>query len=202
MGKYIRVTCILSALLFLSPAVFCQEIETRTIPNVLLRPERGEAPRYPKDLVIGELGKGEAPEEAYKLARQITGDLLSAPAVGADGTPVSTGTLSLFSEFIIEKIRDIEPRTYRLGGGKTETDGSVSFLLRFFGLEQSITGELFLRQKEQKLSEEAGMDEEAGTVEAKKAIWYLDDLILEEKRALSDLRDSYRYDFSPYERFF
>jgi len=30
----------------------------------------------------------------------------------------------------------------------------------------------------------------------------LDDLILEGKRTLSDIRDSYRYNFSPYERFY
>jgi hypothetical protein len=46
-----------------------------------------------------------------------------------------------------------------------------------------MAGELFVRQ------------EEGGN-------WILDDLVLEEKKALSEIRDSYRFDFSPYERFY
>jgi hypothetical protein len=32
--------------------------------------------------------------------------------------------------------------------------------------------------------------------------WVLDDLFLEEERAISEIRDGYRYNFSPYERFY
>ena len=69
-----------------------------------------------------------------------------------------------------------------------EADGSVSFLVRFLGSEESIAGELYLVKAEEPNSEIAR--------------WQLDDFILEEKRELSEIRDSYRYDFSPYERFY
>ena len=174
----------------LGPWISGQEIQTRTIPNTLLRPERGEAPRYPKDLVIGELGRGEASEEAYRFA----GDILSALIAGSSDAPALAGTAALITEDLVEIIRGIEPRSYRLGGGRTEADGNISFLLRFFGSEESITGEMFIRLEEQK--------ETVETNEAGKEKWVLDDFILEEKRMLQDIRDSYRYDFSPYERFF
>ena len=214
MGKsvraaYLRSFGILLGLWFLSPGGFSQEVQTRTIPNTLLRPERGEAPRYPKDLVIGELGQGNAPAEAYQFARE----LLSALITGTGNAPALEGTTSLITDDLVETIKSIEPRSYRLGGGRTEADGTVSFLIRFLGHEESITGELFLRQQyAQQYAEEhteAISELEETDVEADKEEkvnnelkWFLDDLILEEKRALSEIRDSYRYDFSPYERFF
>jgi hypothetical protein len=139
-------------------------------PEALRMPLRGEAPRYPSDIVIGELGQGEAPQGAYIFAQT----LLSALTRGDSGRGVSEETK--------KQVNDLRPRSYRLGGGRTEPDGCVSFLLRFLGQNESAAGELFVRQ------------EEAGN-------WILDDLILEENRALSDIRDSYR-DFSPYERFY
>ena len=210
MGKSVRAAClrsfgILMGLWFLSPALFCQEVQTRTIPSTLLRPERGEAARYPKDLVIGELGRGSAPEEAYQFAR----DLLSALIAAADDAPALEDTAPLITEDLIETIKSIEPRSYRLGGGRTEADGSVSFLLRFLGSEESITGEIFLRQQlsadeggEEETAEESGEDADKEEKVNNELKWFLDDLIIEEKRALSEIKDSYRYDFSPYERFF
>jgi hypothetical protein len=90
---------------------------------------------------------------------------------------------------MFDNIRNIRPRDSRLGGGKYEPDGCVSFLVRIIGPQESITGELFIRLAD-------AMD---GTTAGR---WLLDDLILEGKRALTDIRDSYRYDFSPYERFY
>jgi len=194
MGKRAGVACILLGLCLISAKGICQETQSRTIPNVLLRPERGESPRYPRDLVIGELGQGEAPDEAYKFAR----DLLSALTAGVSDAPVLAGTGSLITEELAETILNISPRGYRLGGGRNEADGSVSFLLRFYGTEESITGEMFLRREERKEQK----DDIEEIVEVKKESWILDDFILEERRALSEIRDSYRYDFSPYERFF
>jgi len=191
MIKSVRTACILMGLCFLSAAGFGQETQTSTIPGALLRPERGEAPRYPRDMVIGELGQGEASDEAYRFARE----LLSALTTGTE--EAQAGTLSLFSEDLVETIRSIRPRQYRLGGGKNEADGSVSFLLRFFGSEESITGELFIKPEMQEKKEDT-----EGTDEIKEGKWMLDSIIIEERRALSDVRDSYRYDFSPYERFF
>jgi hypothetical protein len=132
------------------------------------------------DLVIGELGQGEAPEEAYIFARNI----LTAITSGRRDAPIFANAGFSFTDSIFDNIRSIRPRDSRLGGGKNEPDGCVSFLIRIIGQHESITGELFIRQ-----AETSGR-------------WLLDDLILEGKRALSEIRDSYRYDFSPYERFY
>jgi hypothetical protein len=91
-------------------------------------------------------------------------------------------TQYVLTESLSQEIRSIRPRSYRLGGGRLEADGCVSFMTRFIGQDESITGELFIRFEE--------------------GNWILDDLILEEKRAISEIRDGYRYNFSPYERFY
>ena len=192
-GKYKTMSFILLGLILFSYRIFPQEEDgeeprsagNQTIPQALQRPERGEAPRYPQDLVIGELGQGEAPPEAYRFAL----DLISALAAGSREAPVLVGSLAILSDSLVEEINNLEPRSYRIGGGRTEADGSVSFMVRFLGTEHSITGELYIRQNE--ISESA--------IESK---WFLDDLILEEKKNKSELNDSYRYDFSPYERFY
>jgi hypothetical protein len=171
-GKHLKPFFIFLGLFFLSQSLFPQE-SSETIPDMLRRPERGEAPRYGKDLIIGELGQGNAPEKAYNLAQRILSELI---AGNADSPLLSV------TENLLQNIRSIMPRHYRLGGGRIETDGCVSFLIRFIGQEESIAGELFLR---------------SGTEN-----WYFDDLVLEEKRKLSDIRDGYRYDFSPYERIY
>ena len=155
--------------------IFSQEGVVSTIPDVLRRPERGEAPRYPRDMVIGELGQGQAPREAYHFAQNLLGALIRGNEAAPD--------LAALTEELLEEISGLEPRTYRLGGGRIEADGTVSFLVRFVGRMESITGELFVRETESES-------------------WLLDDLILEERRALTEIRDSYRFDFSPYERFF
>ena len=158
--------------------------QSSTIPDAIRRPERGEAPRYPRDMVIGELGQGESPDGAYQLARQFLSVLIS----GSRDAQIITDSPSLLTETAFEELSGIGPRSYRIGGGRIEADGSVSFLVRFLGSEESITGELYLRKAENEESQEAG--------------WLLDDLLLEDKRAITEIRDSYRYDFSPYERFY
>ena len=179
MNKGLKIACFFLGVIFLSPGVFSQ-----TIPDTLRRPERGEAPRYPWDLVIGELGRGRAPEDAYRFART----LLEAITAGNRGAPILADSLPALDEALFLEITSLGPRTYRLGGGRTETDGSVSFLVRFLGRTESITGELFILHLQAE-------DSSSG-------LWVLDDLILEERRVLSEIRDSYPYDFSPYERFF
>jgi hypothetical protein len=128
--------------------------------------------------VIGELGAGEAPEEAYFFGRAALGALLTesrdAPALA------SLGKAAL--DALWEKLRPIGAQKYRIGGGREEPDGSVSFLVRFLGREEGIAGELYLR--------------EGGNS------WVLDDLLLEEAAALAREKEPYRYDFSPYERFY
>jgi len=179
--KYLKTACFLLALCLIAQNLVSQDAaSTQTVPDSLRRPERGEAPRYPKDLVIGELGQGEVSEEAYLFARNV----LTAITAGRRDAQVLANSGFSFTESIFDNIRSVRPRDSRLGGGRNEPDGCVSFLFRIIGPQESITGELFIRQ-----AEDSGR-------------WLLDDLILEGKRALSDIRDSYRYDFSPYERFY
>jgi hypothetical protein len=149
-----------------------------TIPGELRVPQRGEAPRYPKDAVIGELGRGRAPEEAYRHARLCLEALLS-------GDREATALLEAgktLADRLFEELEPIEPRQFRLGGGREEDDGTISFLVRFLGREKGKAGELFLLPKDE--------------------TWLLDDLLLEEEQDLAELRQAYRFDFSPYERFY
>lgn len=200
--KYRKSASFLLCLLLISRAVFPQdaaqetapeatpEADTQAVPDALRIPERGEAPRYPKDMVIGELGRAEAPEEAYLLARRI----LQALTAGRRDAPVFADGGSIFTGSVYEEVRSISPRSYRIGGGRTEADGSVSFVVRFIGSQESITGELFLRRAETAEADGAGSPE-AGR-------WLPDDISLETKRPLIEIRESYRYNFSPYERFY
>jgi hypothetical protein len=191
-----------------------QETDTSLVPvpEALRRPERGESPRYPEDLVIGELGQGAAPLGAYLFAQE----LLSALSRGRNDAPVLQRSSSFITESALEEIRSINTRTYRLGGGRREADGSVSFIVRFVGREESITGELYVRFEETgipvrsparntELAENTDTEDTREIVEPgrqEEGRWLLDDLILEDKITLSEIRDDYRYDFSPYERFF
>ena len=198
LGRNRKIICFLLCLCMFLPGAFAQGepkntelpgtesqgTQNNTIPDTIRRPERGEAPRYPKDVVIGELGRGESPEGAYQLARQLLSVLVS----GSRDAKIIADSPSILTESLVEELNSIVPRSYRIGGGRIEADGSVSFLVRFLGSDESISGELYLRQAES----EAPRDAE----------WFLDDLILEDKRTISEIRDSYRYDFSPYERFY
>ena len=159
------------ALLLLPKPIFCQE-EFHVVPNNLRKPEIGETPRFAEDLVIGRLGRGNAPEDAYHFAQNLLSDLV-ADRVSPD--PALPGS-------VLAELRAIRPQNHRLGSGRIEADGSISFLVRFIGREESISGELFLRPG-------------AGA-------WVFDDLLLDEKRVLSEIRDSFRFDFSPHGRLF
>ena len=176
----VKMVCLLLGLGFFSQMIIPQETDTSVVPvpEVLRRPERGEAPRYPDDLMIGELGQGRAPPAAYQYAQE----LLSALTRGRNDAPVVQRASSIITEDVFEEIGSINTRSYRIGGGINEPDGSVSFIVRFIGRAESITGELFVRYETQ--------------------TWLLEDLILEGKIPLSDIKDDYRYDFSPYERFY
>ena len=198
---FILGICLLSSSVY-SQDSSAADIQNQTIPEALRRPEAGEAIRYPRDVIIGELGQGESPESAYEFAR----DLLSALITGNSSALELTNTSSVLAEKLNEELSGIEVRSYHLGGGRTEADGSVSFLVRFLGREESITGELYITNIKSPILPEGG--ETADTADAAPAespapgSWLLDDLILEEKRPLSEIRDSYRYDFTPYERFY
>jgi hypothetical protein len=117
-----------------------------SIPEELLRPRRGEAPRYPIDTVIGTLGRGQAPQEAYTIAKNAAAAFLA----GNMGASVFSPVSKVFVESCMSMLNAISPQSYRLGSGREEPDGSVSFLVRFVGREQGITGELFVRFEEQR----------------------------------------------------
>jgi hypothetical protein len=149
-----------------------------TVPEALRIPRRGEAPRYPKDAIIGELGRGRAPEASYRHARLfletlLSGDREAAPLLEED---------KALTDRLFEELEPIEPRQFRLGGGREEDDGTISFLVRFLGREKGKAGELFLLRKDE--------------------TWLVDDLLLEEEQDLTEGREAYRFDFSPYERFY
>jgi len=112
-----------------------------SIPEELLRPKRGEAPFYPVDIVIGALGQGEASDEAYSFARSIAIGFFS----GGMGHPSLETVNAVSREGYLSALDTIQPVNYRIGGGKEEPDGAISFLVRFMGRELCITGELFVR---------------------------------------------------------
>ncbi|MDR3115809.1 MAG: hypothetical protein LBU25_09855 [Treponema sp.] len=149
-----------------------------SVPDALRRPQRGEAPRYPEDTVIGPLGRGEAAEAAYTLALDLLRALLTEnrdALVFQDADPGMVGDYGTALEAI-------KPQKFRIGSGREEPDGSTSFLVRFVGREQWISGELYLRAEEGQ--------------------WKLEELILEEPRDLEEGIEPYPFDYSPYERLF
>ena len=203
MSNKLRAAFILLGLLLVTPGGFSQNDDNEsawggqsgTIPDTLRRPERGEAPRYPIDVVIGELGQGESPDGAYSYAKELLTSLLS----GNKDAEIITNSNSVLSDSFLEEISSIEPRSYHLGAGRIEADGSVSFLVRFLGSEESISGEIYVRTEN---PVNADSDNAADVNAAEKEKWLLDDFVLEEKKVLTEIKDIYRYDFSPYERFY
>jgi hypothetical protein len=163
--------------------VFAQEepgtVWEGTIPEQIRRPQRGgEAPYYPRDVVIGELGKGEASDEAYRFAREV----LSAFLYGNADAAALAGIGPLLLEETQNALGEISPVKFRIGGGREEEDGSVSFLFRFLGREQGIAGELYIRLLDEK--------------------WVFDDILTEDPHDTTGRLEIYPYDFTPYERFF
>jgi hypothetical protein len=148
------------------------------VPELVRRPARGEDPRYPRDAVIGELGRGLASEDAYGFARQ----MLSALLGGTTDLEVLNGVNTGLKTEITGTLEAINAKKYRIGGGREEDDGSTSFLFRFVGREQGAAGELYLRRDGE--------------------VWRVDDIIVEEPRKILGEGEAYPYDFTPYERFF
>jgi hypothetical protein len=165
-----------------SPEIKQEDTWNGTVPEVVRRPQRGEAPRYPRDIVIGDLGRGDAPEETYTLAK----NLLNALVSGNKTAPAISALDKNLAERLLTKLQPINPRKFRIGGGQEEADSGVSFLVRFIGREQWISGELYLKL------------EEGGQTR----VWLTDDLVLEDQQDISASKEPYPYEFSPYERFF
>lgn len=170
-------------------------------PEFVRQPRQGETPRYPRDTVIGELGRGMAPEDAWLLARNVMDALVR----GIKNAPALEGGGASLTERLFSKLETVNPEKYRLGGGRVEADGSVSFLVRFLGRDQGVAGELYLVQEAPagESPDGDGETEESAAADAGySAPWRLDDLILEEAADLTGEQESYQYDFSPYERFY
>jgi hypothetical protein len=184
-------------------------VQRGSIPQELLRPRREEAPRYPVDTVIGPIGQGKAPAEAYGLARRVAAALLA----GNMNAPVLSSVSKVFLEGCMSALNAVNPRYFRLGSGREEPDGSVSFLVRFAGRERGITGELYIRLEERvtnppppPVTESGEETEQAPPAHAPiiEKIWIFEDLLLESPRSREEeiIENRQRYDFSPYERFF
>jgi len=164
-----------------------------SIPEELLRPRQVEAPRYPIDTVIGELGRGTASDSAFSFANYISSALLS----GNKGNPALASVNSTVRENLLSALEIIAPLSFRIGGGREEADGAISFLVRFIGKDRGITGELYIRYVTRQSQEPDGEVKTTGN-------WVFEELLLEEakNREVEQRESIYRHDFYPYERFF
>ncbi|MDR2394047.1 MAG: hypothetical protein LBD93_07830 [Treponema sp.] len=160
------------------PAAENEPLGGTSVPEALRRPQRGEAPRYPQDTIIGPLGRGEAAAAAYTLAKDLLGALLTDKR---DAPVLQDMDSEVLGEYGTA-LEAIKPQRVRIGGGREEADGSTSFVFRFVGRDQWITGELYLRAEE--------------------ANWKVEELILEEAQDLREGAEPYPFDYSPYERLF
>ena len=189
-----KVFIIVCMIFLISAFAFSQEDDRAwgSIPEELLRPGRGEAPRYPVDTVIGELGQGKASASAFAYANSA----VSALFTGQTDHPAFSSVSASVRESYISALDTVNPQSYRIGGGREEVDGAVSFMVRFIGREYGITGELFIRY----VTRQIEVDDETTTVGS----WVFEDLILEEARVRESEQQEpkSRFDFSPYERFF
>jgi hypothetical protein len=178
--------------LFFIVSVFAAAQTRGSIPADLLRPSWGESARYPVDTVIGELGQGKAPADAYSFANSVSSGFLS-------GQPGHTSLASVNPDIrdrCMRSLTRISPHNYRVGGGRVEPDGAVSFLVRFIGREYGITGELYIKYIT-RLGGSAGESAQSGR-------WVFDDLILDEAKSREmELEEvSKLINYLPYERFF
>lgn len=164
------------SLIVLPFAALSAQDGTGGLPEELSRPQFGEAPRFPRDYWVGELGRGEAGEEAYQAAKRLLTQFMNGNYAAAPER----------AQQPLEALKKLEPRALRVGGGQNEENGIVSFLFRVLGREAAITGELYLKPPP-----DGGIS------------WRVDDVILDRERPLTEGRYSpNRADMVPYERFF
>jgi hypothetical protein len=166
--------------------------ERNSIPQTLRQPQGGEALRYPQDLVIGSLARGDVPDEGRRFADEV----LSALTAGNREARSLSGLSSFVREDLFSALEKADPRKYRVGEGREEADGSYSFLVRFLGREMGIAGELYLR------FESAPVEEDGGAAGTGSGVWQLDDLLLEDPRMLGEVEQGPVFNLPPYERLF
>jgi hypothetical protein len=148
------------------------------VPEQIRRPQQGEAPRFPEDIIIGTLGAGDASLEAFLFAQEKLRELLQ--------EDFRQDVLSILPpeerERIISILQELNPKKVRVGGGRNEADESVSFLFRMIGTSNWSGGEIYIRQNED--------------------TWNMEDLILDDSREQDEENNPYRFNLPPYERFF
>ena len=184
---------ILPLIFFFVPALFFAQEGRGSIPEELLRPSR-EAPHYPVDTVIGELGQGRASAAAYAFARSVASALLT----GRMDHPALATINPLMREAHLGALEQINSQSFRIGSGREEPDGAVSFMVRFIGRDEAISGELYIRHEERRPAAEGE------TSAAAVRVWVFEELILEQarRRGTEEETSRLRSDFFPYERFF
>jgi hypothetical protein len=168
-----------------------ENTERQTIPEILRQPQKGEAARYPADMIIGSLDRGDVSAAAYACAQAV----MNALVAQEKSAPVLSAMNSAELEKVFSDLGNISPRKFRLGKGREEADRAVSFLIRFIGRERGIAGELYVRAAPPSVEEPAVQSQG-------EEVWQLDDLVLEEERRLDEVIEGPSFDFPPYERFF
>jgi hypothetical protein len=146
-------------------------------PDSVRRPEHLSNPLYPRDVSIGELGQGDASSVCYSYAKSALRELEQSnksdkffkllPQAEIDG--------------VVKKVSDVAPVRSRLGGGKEGVDGDFSFLFRFIGLQDELTGVIYLRNDE--------------------GAWKITDIITDDPRAILEATAS-EQGWPPYDRFY
>jgi hypothetical protein len=148
------------------------------VPEALIRPAREQGAFYPVDAVIGPLGIEDLAGEAAEYAKTVMQELLSQDAASASIANLGTD----ITGDAMEKLSEAAPHKWRIGGGREEADGSVSFLFRFMGREKEVSGELYLR------SADGG--------------WKTEDVIFNTPKELTIGADAFSSAYTPYERFY
>ncbi|GHV83759.1 hypothetical protein AGMMS50212_10990 [Spirochaetia bacterium] len=152
---------------------------TGVVPQVLVRPILEENPIYPFDSVIGTLSKGAVSDTQFRFAQDVLQDVLikAVKSVRFANLPSSV------VDDLMKNVVEVAPEKFRLGGGKEEVDGSISFLFRLVGKELNAAGELYIR---------SGDDNK----------WILEDFIIEDPSPVNSGSKIHDYNYSPYERFY
>jgi hypothetical protein len=160
-------------------AGFSQESDSISIPDAIRRPSRTDTPRYPRDSVIGDLGRGDLSQEDLDYASSVLRALLQ----GREQSPLFSTLNEGVAAELIGELQKIRANKFRIGGGKEIVDGAGSFLFRFIGRDRQIGGVMYFVRGEGGYS--------------------LDDIILEAiPQNLIDENSDPQSDIFPYERFY
>jgi hypothetical protein len=152
--------------------------EAVSVPEAIRRPTGGEAPRPPRDVYIGELGRGGMPADCYRAATRALSALLEQKTEQTYYPGLAKGV----QEATLDKLKEISARKYRIGGGREEPDGSYSYLFRYLGSPGNAAGEIYLRKSENS--------------------WLIDDIYIVDTDEKNPSGGDAPYGIAPYERFY